>query len=139
MKIKLDIGAKLPTYAHGDDAGMDLYCKENEIHIVPPKSSVIIDTGVHIAIPKGYFGDIRAKSGMLCKCDILSTGTIDSGYTGSIKVKLINLGEKDFVVGDGEKISQMVITPYVKADFEIVNKLEETERGEHGFGSTGRR
>lgn len=139
MKIKLDTGARMPTYAHDDDAGMDLCCKENELFIIPPRSSVIIDTGVHIAIPQGYYGDIRAKSGMLCKCDILSTGTIDSGYTGSIKVKLMNFGDKEFIVGNGEKISQLVITPYIKADFEIVNKLDETERGEHGFGSTGRK
>ena len=139
MKIKLDIGARIPTYAHDDDAGIDLCCKENELYIIQPKSSVIIDTGVHIAIPQGYYGDIRAKSGLLFKCDILTTGTVDCGYTGSIKVKLINLGEKEFIVGNGDKIAQLVITPYFKADFEITNKLEETERGSKGFGSTGRK
>lgn len=138
MKVKLDIGAKLPTYAHTGDAGMDLYSKENELFCIPPKSAVIIDTGVHIAIPEGYYGDIRAKSGMMCKCDIISTGTIDSGYTGSIRVKLFNLGNRDFVIGPGEKISQLVITPYHREKLEIVNKLEETERGSKGFGSTGR-
>lgn len=123
--------------AHDSDAGTNLYAKENQTYIIQPHSSAIIDTGVHIAIPQGYFGDIRAKSGMMCKCDIISTGTIDSGYTGSIRVKLFNLGNRDFVIGGGEKISQLVITPYHREKLEIVNKLEETERGSKGFGSTG--
>ena len=156
LKIKLDEGAKMPTRAHRADAGLDLYtphdvevpslkefaqtaadeifdfCFETE----PPSAEV--DTGVHVKIPYGFFGDIRSKSGLLFKNSIITDGTIDSGYTGSIKVKLINLGTKTVGFKAGDKIAQMVITRCELPEIFEVNEFEKTERGDNGFGSTGR-
>lgn len=156
IKIKLDEGAKMPTRAHRADAGLDLYtpydvtvpslkefvqtaadeiidfCFETE----PPSAEV--DTGVHVQIPFGFFGDIRSKSGLLFSKSIITDGTIDSGYTGSIKVKLINLGTEIVEFKAGDKIAQMVISRCELPEIFEVDELEKTERGDNGFGSTGR-
>ena len=103
----LDDGAIMPIRAHHADAGLDLYTPK-DIYLCGG-GSVGIDTGVHIEIPLGFYGDIRSKSGLLFKNDIITDGTIDSGYTGSIKVKLINLGRRSYHFEAGDKIAQMVI------------------------------
>lgn len=136
MKIKLDTGAKAPTRAHSTDAGLDLYSRETQV--VPAKESAKFDTGVHVEIPYGYAGFLKSKSGLNVKYGITSEGVIDCGYTGSIVVKLYNNSRYDYTVKQGDKISQLVILPILTPDIEIVESLETTDRGENGFGSSGR-
>lgn len=137
MKIKLDKGAYKPTRAHNTDAGLDLRCRET--FVIWPGHHHTFDTGVHIELPKGYYGKIESKSGLNVKDSIVSCGgVIDEGYTGSIAVKLYNLGNHDKVFYQGDKIAQLVIMPYVAPKIEYVDELGETERGDKGFGSTGR-
>lgn len=136
MKIVIDPGAYLPERAHDLDAGYDLRSPIRAY--VLPYSSAIIDTGVHIEIPEGYVGMLKSKSGLNVKHDITSEGVIDSGYTGSICVKLYNHGQNAYEVNKGDKISQLVIMPIFTPALEIVSHLDSTERGNGGFGSTGR-
>ena len=136
MKIKLDKGAYMPTRAHSTDAGLDIYARETQI--VPAKESAKFDTGVHIELPNGTAGMLISKSGLNVKHGITSEGLIDVGYTGSIVVKLYNNSGYDYTVNAGDKISQLVITPILTPQLEIVDELNETERGTGGFGSTGK-
>lgn len=136
MKIMLDEGAILPTRAHTTDAGLDLYARETQI--VPAKDSAVFDTGVHIELPLCTTGFLKSKSGLNVKHGIISDGVIDAGYTGSIRVKLYNLSGYDYKVNAGDKISQLVVLPYVAPSLEIVDKLDETPRGNKGFGSSGK-
>lgn len=136
MKIKLDNGAKMPTRAHETDAGLDLYAREAQI--VPAKESAVFDTGVHIELPVGTVGMLKSKSGLNVKHGITSEGVIDVGYTGSIRVKLYNHSGYDYTVNEGDKISQLVIMPILTPELELVEELEETERGSNGFGSSGK-
>lgn len=135
LKVKLDKGAVMPNRAHPNDAGLDLFAAEDAV--IRLKESVTIDTGVHVAIPEGYVGLIKSKSGLMVKNDILTDGTIDSGYTGSIKIKLFNHSYKNYLVLKGQKIAQLVLLPVITPKIELVDFLEETERGNGGFGSTG--
>ena len=134
MKIKIDPGAKMPTRAHPWDAGLDLYAKEDDKVF----GSAVFDTGVHVQIPHGYYGEIRSRSGLLFKHDLTTDGTIDSNYNGSIKVKLVNHLKYPYMVQAGDKIAQLVIVPCLLPELELVDSLEETDRGDGGFGSTGR-
>ena len=136
MKIKLDGGAYMPERAHDTDAGLDI--RSPIAATVFPKDSVIIDTGVHIELPPNTVGMLKSKSGLNVKHDITSEGVIDVGYTGSIVVKLYNHGNKPYSVKRGDKITQLVIMPIVYPNIELVEDLEETERSNGGFGSTGR-
>jgi dUTP pyrophosphatase len=136
IKIKLDEGARIPTRAHSTDAGLDIYAREEQI--VPAKESAIFDTGVHIELPIGTVGMLKSKSGLNVKYGITSEGVIDVGYTGSIKVKLYNHSGFDYRVKAGDKISQLVILPIITPTLYLVESLEETERGDNGFGSSGR-
>lgn len=161
MKIKLDENAIMPTRAHDTDAGLDLYAREDKV--VPAGGSATFDTGVHVELPElmynrevpvqHYDGGIdtateisflktaaflKSKSGLMVNHDITSDGTVDYGYTGSIKVKLFNHGTEDYHVRRGDKISQLVIVPVLTPALEVVDELDETERGDNGFGSTGR-
>lgn len=136
MKIKLDRGAFVPVRAHGTDAGADLRSPIDTV--VPARGSRVIDTGVHIQLPRGYVGMLKSKSGMNVKHDITSEGVIDEGYTGAIKVKLYNHSEKDYVIERGDKITQLVILPCEYVKFDMVDYLEDSERGGDGFGSTGK-
>ena len=136
MKIKLDPGAYLPTRAHSTDAGLDLYAREGQI--VSAKESAEFDTGVHIELPPQTVGFLKSKSGLNCKHGIVSEGVIDVGYTGPIKVKLYNHSGYDYTVHRGDKISQLVILPILTPDLEVVDELTETDRGDNGFGSSGR-
>lgn len=135
MKIKLDPGAYMPTRAHNTDAGLDLFSPVDLwLH---PGEHRMIDTGVHVEIPDGYVGMITSKSGLMSQ-GITSRGTIDCGYTGSIKAVLFNSGSDGFKIRKGYKITQLVIVPCIKPELEIVDHLDDTERGESGFGSTGK-
>jgi dUTP pyrophosphatase len=135
MKIILDKGAKMPVSAHEADAGYDLFARETKV--VPARGSARFDTGVHIQIPEGYAGFIESKSGLNVKHGIISHGLIDSGYTGSIVVKLYNLSDMPYLIREGDKITQIVFKKIEKPTFEEVEVFEETERGNGGFGSTG--
>ena len=136
MKVMLDNGAYMPVRAHKDDAGLDL--RSPDTFIVKAGKSLKIDSGVHVEIPAGYVGFLKAKSGLNVKYGITCTGVIDAGYTGSIVVKLYNNGSDDVLFERGDKITQLVILPIVCPDLVQVDSLEDTERGDAGFGSTGR-
>ena len=136
MKVMLDDGAYIPERAHDLDAGYDLRSPMRVV--LHPHSNATIDTGIHVQIPKGFVGFLKAKSGLNVKHDITGTGVIDSGYTGSIRVKLYNNGALPHVFNEGDKLIQLVILPIYTPALELVEELDETERGESGFGSTGR-
>lgn len=136
MRIKLDNGAYKPTRAFPTDAGLDIYSPVRAI--VEPNESVIIDTGVHVELPPGTVGLIKSKSGLMTKHGITSDGTIDEDYRGSIRVILFNHGSDFYIVEKGDKISQLVVLPIYRPDVELVEHLTDTERGENGFGSSGR-
>lgn len=136
MKIVLDDGAFIPYKAHPEDAGFDLMAREGQI--VPAHGSAIFDTGVHIEIPSGYVGFLKSKSGLNVKHGITSEGVIDAGYTGSVCVKLYNNTRIPYMVEKGDKISQLVILPIYRDELEVVDSLDETARGNNGFGSSGR-
>ena len=135
MRIKLS-GGYMPVRAHETDAGLDLL---SPVEVdVPPRGSVTIDTLVHIELPKGTVGMVKSKSGLNVKHGIQSEGVIDVGYVGSIRVKLYNHSGESYHVNKGDKISQLVIMPILTPELELVDELDETERGTGGFGSTGR-
>lgn len=141
MKIMLDKGAYMPEYAHKTDAGMDIRCKEG--FLLPGINngnigSAIIDTGIHVEIPEGYVGFLKSKSGLNVRFGITSEGVIDCSYTGSIVVKLYNHTAQDIRFNKGDKITQLIILPFASVSTEQVTSLKETERGNNGFGSTGK-
>jgi len=136
MRIKLDPGAICPTRAHATDAGLDLYAR-NEQKILP-YSSAVFDTGVHVELPKGTAGVLISKSGLNVNQDITSTGLVDDGYSGSIVVKLYNNGPTIQKIAAGQKISQLVVVPVRYEPVEVVSEITAGERGEKGFGSTGK-
>lgn len=137
MKIKLDPGAIKPTRAHDTDAGLDLYALEDRI--IEAKDYATFKTGVHVEIPRGCAGLIVSKSGLNVNHGITSTGLIDEGYSGEIVVKLYNHGGYDYTIKKGDKISQLVIIPVRYETVEIVDEIDGGERGDAGFGSTGKR
>ena len=123
-------------------SGMDLFAHLSDEIVIPPGDRRLIPTGIAVAIPEGYEGQIRPRSGLAVKDGIAivnSPGTIDSDYRGEIKIILINLGDEPFVVSNGARVAQMVITPVVRAQLEEVAELPETSRNEGGFGHTGSR
>lgn len=136
MRVKLDRGAYLPERAHATDAGLDL--RTPKPLVVGAYMWETVDTGVHIELPKGHFAQVTSKSGLNVRKNITTTGTIDEGYTGSIVVKLYNHGPRDVRFEKGDKIAQMVILPYATPSLVVTDVLEDTERGDNGFGSTGR-
>ena len=130
----------LPEYATKNSAGMDLRANIDGPILLKSLDRKLIPTGLHIALPEGYEAQIRPRSGLAIKKGItcLNTpGTIDADYRGDIGVILVNLSTEDFVVQPGERIAQMVINKVEQAEFELVDTLDETERGEGGFGHTG--
>ena len=137
MKIMLDEGVGiLPTRAHRQDAGLDLYAPEEKV--ILPGESAVFDTGVHVELPEGTYGRLESKSGLHVNFDIICAGgTLDEGYTGSIRVKLYNMGKRPYMVRKGQKIVQMVVIPILRPELEEVDSLSETDRGSNGFGSTG--
>lgn len=136
MNIKLDKQALMPVRAHNTDAGLDLLSPVDTV--IPERGSVTVDTGVHIELPPNTAGFLKSKSGLDVKYGITSEGVIDVGYTGSIAVKLYNHSGMDYAVRRGDKISQLVVVNIDTPDLVLVDKLADTERGNGGFGSTGR-
>lgn len=136
MRIELDEGAITPTRAHETDAGLDLYSREDKA--IPAGGSACFDTGVHVELPKGCCGMLVSKSGLNVRRNITSTGLIDEGYSGSIVVKLYNHGSHDEKILKGDKISQLVIFPVRYENVEVSENILAGERGNAGFGSTGR-
>lgn len=136
IKVVLDDGAYMPEKAHSVDAGFDLRTPVDAY--LCDCDSLVVDTGVHIEIPKGYVGFLKSKSGLNIIHDLTGEGVIDCGYTGSIKVKLYNNGVEPHSFRRGDKIIQLVILPIPEVNLIQVDKLEDTERGNNGFGSTGR-
>ena len=131
---------QLPEYATPLSAGMDLRANIGEDIVLRPMERRIVPTGLYIALPAGYEAQVRPRSGLALKHGITvlnSPGTIDADYRGEIGVLLINLSDKDFVITDGERIAQMVIARHEQGEFEIVDELDTTERGEGGYGHTG--
>ena len=136
VKIKLEKWAYMPERAYPTDAGADLRTPHDVL--IMPYGSAVIDTGVHIELPINTVGMLKSKSGLNVKHGITSEGVIDVGYTGSIVVKLYNNSDKAYGFKAGDKISQLVIMPILTPTFELVDEFEETERGNGGFGSTGK-
>ena len=136
MEVMLDNGAHMPSRGYSTDAGLDL--RTPKAVTVPAYGSVTVDTGVHVALPQGCAGLLVSKSGLNVRHDITSTGLIDEGYTGSIAVKLYNHGGGDYQLAAGDKITQLVVFPVVRESLEQVSAFNATERGDDGFGSTGR-
>ena len=131
---------QLPAYATPQSAGMDLRANIESPITLHPMERRLIPTGLHIALPEGYEAQIRPRSGLALKHGLTvlnSPGTIDADYRGEIGVLLINLSQDDFVINDGERIAQMVIACHEQADFIVVEELDQTERGEGGYGHTG--
>ncbi len=130
----------LPAYATPQSAGMDLRANLDTPVTLHPMQRMLIGTGLHIALPEGFEAQIRPRSGLALKHGLTvlnSPGTVDADYRGEIKVLLINLSDTDFVINSGERIAQMVIARQEQAVFEAVDELDETERGEGGYGHTG--
>lgn len=136
IKIALDPGATMPSRAHEYDGGLDLYAMKDAW--IRPQSSEFFDTGVHIQVPRGWVGLMRSRSGLMRNNEITTDGTIDADYTGSVGVTLFNHSRADVYIKAGDRIAQLVIVPCFLGKPELVDKLEETERGAGGFGSTGR-
>lgn len=134
MKVAVEVGAVVPRRAHENDAGLDLHATKGGW--IFPKSRKTFDTGFHASIPPGYVGLLTSKSGLMKK-GITSRGTIDSGYTGSIRAVLFNHSWRFIKIKPNQKISQLVLLPIITPELELVDGLEETERGNGGFGSTG--
>ena len=131
---------QLPANATQQSAGMDLRANLEESVVIKPMKRMLIGTGLHIALPEGYEAQIRPRSGLALKhgITVLNTpGTVDADYRGEIKVLLVNLSNEDFTVNDGERIAQMVIARHEQGEFLLVDTLDETERGEGGYGHTG--
>jgi dUTP pyrophosphatase len=135
LKVKLDSGSFVPKRAHRNDAGLDLF-GISEV-IVPANGMAVADTGCHAQIPIDHVGFVKSKSSLMLK-GITTDGTIDCGYTGSIRVVLFNHSNQDVMLQAGQKIAQLVILPIVTPTVEIVAHLDSTERGDGGFGSTGK-
>ena len=138
---KLDPKVKLPEYKTTGASGMDLIAFIDQPVNVKPKSSFLIPTGLSIAFSEDYEIQIRPRSGLAAKNNISvlnSPGTIDSDYRGEIKVIIFNHGNDDFIINNGDRIAQMILTPVVKMELEEVNNLPESIRGKGGFGSTGK-
>lgn len=130
----------LPSYQTSGSAGMDLLAATDGVLTIEPGKIVMVPTSLAIALPEGYEAQIRSRSGLAAKNGIFALnapGTIDSDYRGEIKVILSNFGEKPFEIQRGDRIAQMVIARYEKAEFELIEELPSSERGEGGFGSTG--
>ena len=135
---KINENAKVPSYAHSGDAGVDLYAAKDTV--IPPHDRALVPTGLKIAIPDGYEGQVRPKSGLALKhgITVLNTpGTVDAPYRGEVGVILFNSSDKEYMAKSGEKIAQMVFCKVENAEFELADELPDTDRGEGGFGSTG--
>ncbi len=142
MKVKIVNNSKhpLPSYSSGLSAGMDLRANLNQPVVLKPLERTLVPTGLYIELPEGYEAQIRPRSGLALKkgVTVLNTpGTIDADYRGEIGVILINLSNEDFIINDGDRICQMIISQHETVKWKKVEVLEETKRGAGGFGHTG--
>ena len=143
MQIKVVNQSKhpLPAYESVSAAGLDLKANLDLPVILHPMQRTLVPTGLFIQIPIGYEGQIRPRSGLAFKYGIMipnSPGTIDADYRGEVKVIIFNSGSEDFIINRGDRIAQFILAPVVKAEFEVVISVDETARGQGGFGSTGK-
>jgi len=128
--------ATIPAYAHTTDAGLDL-CAVGD-SVIHPQQRALIDTGLALAIPIGYVGLVWDKSGIATKAGVTTlAGVIDAGYRGEVKVALYNTSNSPYTIQAGQKIAQLLIQPITQVDIKVVTELDQTQRGEGGFGSTG--
>lgn len=133
---------ELPEYATGQSAGMDLRANIDTPITLKPLQRCLVPTGLYIALPDGYEAQVRPRSGLALKFGVTvlnSPGTIDADYRGEIRVIMVNLSSEDFVVNDGDRIAQMVVARYEQIEWSDVYVLDETERGDGGFGHSGRK
>lgn len=140
VQVKNEGWQELPYYATNGSAGMDLRANIKDEIILKPMERKLVPTGLRIALPQGYEASIRPRSGLALKRGVTvlnSPGTVDADYRGEIGVILINISNEDFVIRDGDRIAQMVITKYEQAEWVISDNLDKTERGEGGFGHSG--
>lgn len=140
IKIVNKSDLPLPAYKTNGAAGLDLYANVEESIVLKPMERKLIPTGIHISIPEGYEAQIRARSGLAINHGIglvNGIGTIDSDYRGEIKVILINFGEKDFIINKGDRIAQIIFSKIEQVTLKQVNSLDDTDRGDGGFGHTG--
>lgn len=142
MKVEIINRSKhpLPTYATGLSAGMDLRANIDEPIVLRPLQRVLVPTGLFMALPAGYEAQVRPRSGLAIKKGVTvlnSPGTIDADYRGEVCVILVNLSSEPFTIADGERIAQMVIARHEQVEWQPVEELGATERGEGGFGHTG--
>ncbi|HBJ18608.1 MAG TPA: dUTP diphosphatase [Clostridiales bacterium] len=140
--IRLDERATIPTYGSASAAGADLYALTGEDIVIPPHATVMIHTGLAMELPEGYCGLIFARSGIATKRGLApanKVGVVDSDYRGEFMVGLHNHSDETATVAGGERIAQLVITPYLRAEFVEADTLSDTDRGAGGFGSTGRK
>lgn len=131
----------LPKYATEGSAGMDIYADVADEFEIKPQATVMVPTGLAIALPQGYECQVRSRSGLAAKHGIFALnapGTIDSDYRGEIKVILSNFSNEPYFIKRGERIAQLVIAKYERVDWQLADNLDETQRGEGGFGSTGK-
>ena len=138
IKIQMEAGHSIPAYQTKDASGCDLINIGETIKLYPLDRAVI-NTGVHIQLPEGYEAQVRGRSGLNRDYGIVvPTGTIDADYRGEIRVVVYNLSREPYIIEEGERIAQLVICPVVQADWQQVEHLDKTDRGEGGFGSTGK-
>ncbi len=143
MKVKIVNNSKhpLPTYQTAGAAGMDVHANLKEPVVLEPGQRSLIPSGIHVELPPGYELQLRPRSGLALKHGISmvnTPGTIDSDYRGEIQVLLINHGAEEFVIEDGDRIAQMVVAKHATVQWDEVEELEDTVRGKHGFGRTGK-
>ncbi|HIZ85754.1 MAG TPA: dUTP diphosphatase [Candidatus Coprenecus stercoravium] len=144
MKVRIVNKSRfaLPSYSTPLSAGMDLRADISEPMVLKPLQRELVPTGLYIELPEGYEAQIRPRSGLAVKHGISlvnTPGTVDADYRGEIKVILVNLSTEDFTVNPGERIAQMVVARHERVEWEETDELGETERGQGGFGSTGRK
>ena len=144
MKLKIvnTSDNPLPEYETSGSAGVDLRAQLQEPVMLKPLQRALIPTGLYIELPDGYEAQVRPRSGLALKKGVTvlnSPGTIDSDYRGEIKVLLVNLSDSEFVINDGERIAQMVVAKHERIEWYVVEKLEDSQRGAGGFGSTGQK
>jgi dUTP pyrophosphatase len=140
VKIRAESGAPLPEYETRGSAGMDLKAFIDAPVTIAPGKRFLVPTGLYMELPDGYEAQIRARSGLAAKRGVTmanGVGTIDSDYRGEIKVALVNLGDEDFIIENGDRVAQMVVARYERVSWRLSDELAGTERGEGGFGHTG--
>jgi dUTP pyrophosphatase len=140
VRIRTERGAALPRYETDGSAGMDLRARIDEPLVLAPMQRTLVPTGVFIELPPGYEAQVRSRSGLSVKSGIAcvnGVGTVDSDYRGELRVPVVNLGDSDYTIKDGDRVAQMIVAKYERVEWEEAENLEETKRGSGGFGHTG--